>query len=311
MSRLQLNNSSSHHSIYSNFQKRHLPFLLPPKSTITPKVLGLRQRHGAKETQAVCPNENPRKCWNPNWQTSTAVRRRSEYFRPRSFDISDNGFWFGVKIPNKLVPVKTNTFPENWWLEDEISFFWVDILVFKKYGFAGHFSHQPCPFFASFVSQKTALVFFGTPTPGSQKMQKGWNWWKDRSLFFCQTSCDECCFDISSYDGVLFTVCCQFHLKLIKKVHGTSMAQDFSKKTRHLQLPRNPTIGIRGGGHALAEDPRKPLKFLTFLWLKTWHWLTQISIYHTAWNRTTKLITFFLCFLGFEVRNLFWELPSI
>ena len=46
------------------------------------------------------------------------------------------------------------------------------------------------------------------------------------------------------------------------------MAQDFSKKIRHLQLPRNPT-SIRGGGHALAEDPRKPLKFLTFLWLKT------------------------------------------
>ena len=65
VSHLQLNNSSSHHSIYSNFQKRHLPFLLPPKSTITPKVLGLRQRHGAKETQAVVPNEKPESVETP------------------------------------------------------------------------------------------------------------------------------------------------------------------------------------------------------------------------------------------------------
>ena len=30
-----------------------------------PKVLGLRQRHGAKETQAVCPNENPESVETP------------------------------------------------------------------------------------------------------------------------------------------------------------------------------------------------------------------------------------------------------
>ena len=206
MSRLQLKNSSSHHSIYSN--------LTPPPSPWSPA------KTWRKRDTSSLSQRKTRKCWNPNWQTSTAVRRRSEYFRPRSFDISDNGFWFGVKIPNKLVPVKTNTSPENWWLEDEISFFWVDILVFKKYGFAGHFSHQPCPFFPSFVSQKQHLFFSGPQLRGPRKCKRGGTDGKVDRCFFVKPHVMS---DVLIYHHMMvFFLCCHFHLKLIKKVLSVS-----------------------------------------------------------------------------------------
>ena len=107
----------------------------------------------------------------------------------------------------------------------------MDILVFKKYGFAGHFSHQPCPFFPSFVSQKQHLFFSGPQLRGPRKCKRGGTNGKIDRCFFAKPHVMS---DVLIYHHMMvFFLCCQFHLKLIKKVHGTS-AQDFSKKTRRV-----------------------------------------------------------------------------
>ena len=104
----------------------------------------------------------------------------------------------------------------------------MDILVFKKYGFAGHFSHQPCPFFPSFVSQKQHLFFSGPQLRGPRKCKRGGTDGKIDRCFFVKPHVMS---DVLIYHHMMvFFLCCQFRLKLIKKVHGTSMAQASTPK---------------------------------------------------------------------------------